>query len=229
MKKQWKWVCPFAFLLFLAPFTPWLDIKASGLFYLESGQFYNSSFFQFLYKYGERFGFLLAFTALGIFCISYFSDRWKKWRKGALALLLTLILGAGIITNLLFKELWGRPRPKQIVQFGGTQEYRPFWSPNFGSVSGDHQKSFPSGHSAMGFYYLSLILVGRRYKNRPIIYTGATFTAFWGSGLMITRVAQGGHFLSDVLVSPVIMWSVALLVDRLVFSHGWDSTKSKAV
>ncbi|MCP5470016.1 MAG: phosphatase PAP2 family protein [Chlamydiales bacterium] len=218
LKKQWKWICPFAFLAVLAPFTPWLDLKAASLFY-DGAKFYNSSFFKFMYTYGERFGFLLAFTALGVFFISYISEKWRKWRPAASALLLTVILGAGVITNILFKGFWGRPRPKQIVEFGGDQQYRPFWSPNFGGVEGDHHKSFPSGHSAIGFYYLSLILVGRRYKNRAITYTGVGLTSFWGSGLMVTRVVQGGHFFSDVVVSPVIMWTVALAVDHYVFSH----------
>ena len=226
MKRQWKWILPLAFLAILAPFTPQLDMWASSLFHIEGNQFHNSWPFQFFYVWGERFGFLVGFTALALFSASFLSKRWLKWRRGALALLLTLIVGAGIIINLGFKEHWGRPRPKQIVEFGGTQEYRAFWQPKFGSVDGDHQKSFPSGHSSIGFFYFSLILAGRRYKSSLMTNSGVGLTTFWGSGMMITRVAQGAHFVSDVVTSPVIMWSVALLADHFVFASHRRQSKS---
>lgn len=217
MKRQWKWLWPFAFLALLAPFTPKLDLWISSLFHRGGNEFYNSALFQFFYVWGELFGLFVGFVALAVFLLSYLVGRWKVWRRGALAVLLTLAIGAGVIINLGFKGYWGRPRPKQIVQFGGKQEYRAFWRPAFGQVGGDHQKSFPSGHAAVGFFYLSLILVGRRYRSRLVTNSGVLLTGFWGSGLMVTRVVQGAHFVSDVVTSPVIMWSVALLVDRLVF------------
>ncbi len=217
MKRQWKWIVPLAFLGLLTPFTPTLDMWAASLFHIDGNRFYNSGFLQFFYVWGERFGFIFGSVALTILVTSFFRKKWLKWRAAALALVLTLVLGAGIIINMGFKEIWGRPRPKQLVEFGGTQEYRAVWQPRWGKVDGDHHKSFPSGHAAIGFYYLSLILVGGRYKSRLLKNSGIGLTAFWGSGLMVTRVVQGGHFVSDVLVSPVIMWSVSLMVDYFVF------------
>ena len=35
-------------------------------------------------------------------------------------LLVTLILSAGVLTNLTFKSYWGRPRPVVVTQFNGT-------------------------------------------------------------------------------------------------------------
>ncbi|MFN0065355.1 MAG: phosphatase PAP2 family protein [Chlamydiales bacterium] len=218
MKIQWKWISPFIFISILAPFTPWLDLALARFFFKE-GAFYNSPFFRFMFCYGERFGFLVAFIALAVFLLSFFAERFRKMRRGALAMVVTLILGAGLVVNVGLKEFWGRPRPKQVIEFGGTQHYRPFWSPNFGKVEGDAQKSFPSGHTAIGFYYLSLLLVGRRYRNRALYYSGLGLTSFWGIGLMLTRVVQGGHFFSDVIVSPAIMWWSALFVDHLLFTR----------
>ena len=126
---------------------------------------------------------------------------------------LTLVVGAGLITNSVLKEYWGRPRPKQVVEFGGKLDYRPFWQPNL-EATREPQKSFPSGHVAMGFFYLSLIIVGRHYKNRLLFGLGLFLTLFWGIGLMIARVAQGGHFLSDVIVSPIIMWLTVLILAK---------------
>ena len=38
-------------------------------------------------------------------------------------LLVTIILSAGILTNLTFKTYWGRPRPVVVTQFAGDQQF----------------------------------------------------------------------------------------------------------
>lgn len=211
-------------LALLAPFTPTLDRHISGLFYAPDIGFYNNVFFYSLYKYGEIFGLATGAIASAVFLLSFLRPEWKKWRKGSLVMVLTLVIGAGLIVNSGFKEYWGRPRPKQIVEFGGKHEYRPFWKPNF-QTQHDPQKSFPSGHVAMGFYFLSLCLVGRRYKNPTLFGAGLFLTLFLGGGLMIARVVQGGHFFSDVIISPLIMWYVAKGVDHYVFLNAIEVKK----
>jgi len=206
-------------LALIAPFTPSLDLYFSGLFYSPELGFYNNFFFQCMYKYGEVFGLLFGLSALLLFVGSYLNSRWKKWRRGALIVVLTLVIGAGLLVNVAFKGYWGRPRPKQVIEFGGKHPYRAFWSPNF-HTRNDPQKSFPSGHVAMGFYFLSLCLLGKRYNSRLLYTAGLFLTLFLGGGLMLTRVVQGGHFFSDVIVSPVLMWYVARYIDRAVFTWG---------
>lgn len=217
MKKQMKWLFPVFLLALFAPFTPKIDLAVSSYFY-EGGQFSTHPYFSFLFKSGEMFGFFFGAVVLFFYLLSWVSKKHRRFREGALLIGLTLLIGAGIITNSLLKEYWGRPRPKQIVEFGGKLDYRPFWKPNF-EAEREPQKSFPSGHVAMGFFYLSLIVVGRHYKNRMLIYSGALLTLFWGVGLMIARVAQGGHFVSDVLISPIIMWLTILLVAKFTLAE----------
>ena len=134
-------------------------------------------------------------------------------RTHALALVLTIILGAGFITHTLLKDHWGRPRPKQVTEFGGSQPFRPFYSPNF-----FHQphpsKSFPCGHCTMGFYFFALALVLKRLGYRKGYYFTFAFALVFGITLGISRMAQGGHFLSDVLAAGLIMWITAYLCDR---------------
>lgn len=203
-------------LAVLAPFTPYLDLYLSGLFYTPGVGFFNNAFFAGMFHYGEIFGIFTGVIALFLFFLSFFREKWKKWRKGALLMVLTLAVGAGLITNVLFKGYWGRPRPKQVEQFGGPNLYRPFWKPDF-HVAKEPQKSFPSGHVAMGFYFLALCAIGRRYQNRPLFFLGLFLTLFLGVGLMITRVVQGGHFFSDVIVSPILMWYVTKGLSRLIW------------
>lgn len=213
--KHLKWLLPLLFFAALAPFTPAIDLYVSSLFFTET--FYDNAFFNFLYKYGELVGFAIGgFVGIVLLLSFVKKEKWIKWRAGALMVLLTLVIGAGVITNSCFKEYWGRPRPKQIVEFGGHHAYRPFWYPHLPSKK-DPQKSFPSGHVAMGFYYLSLCLAAKRYGSRALWYTGLFLTLFWGGGLMVGRVVQGAHFVSDVLAAALLMWLVALTIDHWVW------------
>lgn len=207
------WTFPLIFLLLIAPFTPWLDLHASTYFF-HDGHFSLNPFLAFLFRYGELFGVLVGSITLIVFITAYFSKKKRHLMRGALVIGLTLLIGAGILTNSVLKKHWGRPRPKQIVEFGGQADYLPFWKPDFSTT--EHRRSFPSGHVAMGFFYLSLCVVAKRYRCNWLFLTGLGLTLFWGVGLMFARVAQGGHFLSDVLVSPILMWWVTLALDRLL-------------
>ena len=44
-------------------------------------------------------------------------------------LLVTLMLSAGVLTNLTFKSYWGRPRPVVVTQFNGPDQFVPWWDP----------------------------------------------------------------------------------------------------
>jgi len=218
MKRHLNWFLPLLFLGFFAPFTPYLDLLISDLFYTPEIGFYNNAFFQTLFRYGELFGLATGALASLIFLLSFFKPQWKKWRRGAFAIVVTLVIGAGLLTNTVLKGYWGRPRPKQVEQFGGKHTYRPFWQPNF-HTRHDPQRSFPSGHVAMGFYFLSVCFVGRRTKNRTLYVVGFILTIGLGGSLMVTRVVQGGHFLSDVVASLILMWLVASAVDKLTWGE----------
>lgn len=215
---KFKTFFPFFILLAVSPFTPWCDLYFSKLSYGAEG-FYTNFYFNFLFHWGEIFGLAVGGIALAIFLVSFMTVKYRKWRRGALAIGLTLLIGAGFITNTCLKGHWGRPRPKQIQEFGGNYSYRPFWKPDF-HTEGESRKSFPSGHVAMGFYFLSVCFTARRYRSQPLFYLGLSCVIILGGGLMVARVSQGGHFFSDVIFSPVLMWYVALLIDKSVFTWG---------
>src|SRR3984885_7227480 len=44
-------------------------------------------------------------------------------------LLVTLVLSAGVLTNLTSKSYWGRQSPVMVTQFNGPQEFVPWWDP----------------------------------------------------------------------------------------------------
>ena len=49
--------------------------------------------------------------------------------RAALFLIATLALGPGLVTNVILKDNWGRPRPPEVTQFNGPEQFRPWWDP----------------------------------------------------------------------------------------------------
>jgi len=114
---------------------------------------------------------------------------------------LLMLLGPGVLVNAIGKDHWGRPRPKQLTEFGGTDSY--LTAGVIGPVAKDH-KSFPSGHASMGFYLMAGYFVWR--GRRPLwARTSLCVGVLMGAAIGWARIVQGGHFLSDVI------WAGALV------------------
>ena len=128
-----------------------------------------------------------------------------RWWRRSVALGLAMLLGTGIVVNVILKETWGRPRPVEVQTFGGAGTFEPALHP---SHQCDSNCSFVSGHAATGFTLLALGLLGPPATRRRWLIWG--LAAGLATGLL--RIAQGGHFLSDVLFSGVIVWLVCLLL-----------------
>ncbi len=131
-------------------------------------------------------------------------------------LLITIVLSAGILSNLAFKSHWGRPRPVMVTEFGGPWEFKPWYDP-----TGACQKncSFFSGEGATAFWtYAPAALAPPAW--RPLAYVGATLFGLATGGL---RMAFGGHFLTDVLVSGLVPFFVIWLVYALIYR--WPRTR----
>lgn len=221
--RLWKW--PLIALLLIAPFLNWIDWSLTSYAYKIGNDpvehFVSHPFLDFIFDYGTvPATFTAALSAIAIL-LSYLFKRFRALRAPALTLLLTFAIGAGLLINGTFKEYWGRPRPKQVEEFGGTQAFRPFYLPNLSSQP-QPSKSFTCGHCAMGFYFFSLAFVGIQLRNRKVIMLGFGLALILGILLSATRILQGGHFFSDTLFSAVIMWYTTLLM-------GWLSYKAEGV
>lgn len=215
LQKHFLWLTPLAFILFFAPWSADIDLTIERYFYVDQ-HFQTSHLLDLIYIYGVIPGWIMAIGSLILFILSYFYVPLKSWRPYVLLPLLTMIIGAGMIVDKSFKDHWGRPRPKQITEFGGTEAFRPFYKPNFLPQT-DPLKSFPSGHCTMGFLFFSLALVGKRMSSRCLFLGGIITTIFLGTLLGYARMAQGGHFFSDVIFSAAIMWWTALFCEWLIF------------
>src|SRR5213596_3467631 len=136
--------------------------------------------------------------------------------RAIIFLLVTLVLSAGILTNLTFKSYWGRPRPVVVTQFSGPSQFVPWWDPR-GSCG--RNCSFFSGEGATAFWtFAPAALTPPAW--RPLAYAAATLFGLITSAL---RMAFGGHFFSDVATAGLVTFLVIWLAYRLIYR--WPQTR----
>ena len=189
-------------------FISQLDIKLSGLFYKAESGFYlkDIPFWDIIYKYGIFPGYLFAVLALLFFTYTYWKPSIARYRKWALMLIFTVILGPGLLVNATFKDHWGRPRPNEIVEFGGKETFIKPW------IKGDTGgKSFPCGHASMGFFF-SIPFLFLRKKFKRWAWAFMVFGLLYGTLVGLARMIAGGHFASDVVWSAGFVWLSGLIV-----------------
>jgi lipid A 4'-phosphatase len=186
-------------ILFLITLPFWVtdvDDSFSRLFYTQGKgwPYGDATPWRFLYNYGNVPALLLAGCGLLVFLLGFIVRRIATLRWIGLFLVLFLLLGPGLLVNTVFKDHWGRPRPADIKEFGGTDRFLPVW------VKGEagHGKSFPSGHASVGFFLFAPFFF-LRGKAKKEAFLFLALGILYGLLLGLGRIIQGGHFLSDVL------------------------------
>jgi membrane-associated PAP2 superfamily phosphatase len=129
-----------------------------------------------------------------------------------LFVLAAFMIGPGLIVNVILKDYWGRARPREILEFGGTASFSPAWW-----IGGEcHLNcSFVSGEAAAAFCLLALaFVVADRWK----AFTAFTAVAF-ATAVSFARIAAGAHFLSDVLIGWLLTLLVLIALQRVLLRH----------
>jgi membrane-associated PAP2 superfamily phosphatase len=130
--------------------------------------------------------------------------------RASLFLASTLALGPGLLVNLILKNNWGRPRPIQIEAFGGDAPFVGIWQM---SDHCDRNCSFVSGEASSAIWIMSLALVvPPRWRLVTFAVTGV-----YALALSFNRIAFGGHFLSDVVLSWGLTLAIVTVVYRLLY------------
>jgi len=193
-----------------------MDVRIARLFFVpgEGWPVGAEEPWRFLKHYGVIPAWIVGVGALGVWIASFARPRIRHMRRAAMFLVFVMILGPGVLVNDVFKEQWGRPRPRDLVEFGGQRDYV---APLIKSPR-DHGGSFASGHAATGFYLLTPYFLLRR--RRPWLAAGVLATGLvYGSLVGFARVAQGAHFASDVLWALGIVYFTALVMFYLLGLH----------
>lgn len=133
-------------------------------------------------------------------------DLWGIDGRKITYLFLVLVLGAGLIVNVALKDHFGRARPRDIEEFGGSEQFTPAF---IVTDACDRNCSFSSGDSAGAFFTLAFILVSRRKRVVSMASVG------FGVLVSASRIATGAHFFSDTVVSFFVM----LLVADALYHH----------
>lgn len=187
-----------------------LDLKLAAFFYEEQERFWlldSISICLFLYRYGTIPGLIITISLLILWALSFYSKRLVTYRKDFLLCFLAIVIGGGVIVNAVLKDHFGRPRPRQVIEFGGKWAFKP---PLIPGIPGKG-KSFPCGHCAMGF--VPVVGIFLYYRSKKIAFTSFLLTITYGVMVSVTRIGQGAHFLSDAIWSLGIM----LLTSAVLF------------
>ena len=151
-------------------------------------------------------GLILGCLGIALVVASGLDRSFVRHRRLGLFLALSLALGPGLVVNLGFKTLWGRPRPYQLTEFGGHLEHKPVWSPD----ELRYNSSFPSGHASLGFFLMVPALAAWHRPREARFWLALGLTA--GAAIGASRVVQGRHFVTDVIGSVGIVYFSALAV-----------------
>jgi len=189
-----------------------LDIRAAGLFFHPDNPQNlwpeeQHGLWLFLYKAIPILVNILLLGCLG--GLAFYGNRpnARRVRRMVLFVLFSVILGPGLVVNGIFKDHYGRPRPRQVEQFQGHLVYQPPGMP------GAEGKSFPCGHCSVG--YLAWVFYFLTRRKKPLLAFGILlFAIFLGVLVGVGRMAAGGHFLSDVLWSGIFSYAVCALLYR---------------
>jgi lipid A 4'-phosphatase len=194
---------------------PQVDLAVTGFFWRAEDGFYLRDFFPFWLLRRST-----SYITASIVVATLLWGAWA-WRRGrsirpAIFLIATLALGPGIVVNTVLKDNWGRARPAQVTEFGGTKQFTP--APLIADQC-PRNCSFVAGDPAIGFWFLALAFLTPA-RHRLLAAAGATL---FGAVIGLARIAQGGHFLSDVIFSgfavAATVWLLYwLLIERRRFS-----------
>ena len=125
--------------------------------------------------------------------------------RAAFFLIATIVLGPGLLVNVALKNHWGRPRPIDIVQYGGNQHFVAWWDPR-----GDCPAncSFVSGDVATAAWSLApAALAPPRWR---LVAYGVAFA--FTAAMAAMRIIAGGHFLTDTVFAGVFTFLLIWLV-----------------
>jgi len=113
--------------------------------------------------------------------------------RAAVFLVLTLALGPGILANVVLKDHWGRIRPIDVAEFGGSGRFTPWWDPRSACAA---NCSFIAGEPSGAFWTLAPAALAPP-QWRPLAYGAALV---FGAGIGVG--AQGGINALAALIYP---------------------------
>ena len=194
---------------------PSIDLAATHVFYDRFGFIGGQA----AARWGREFFRGFPFIVLAVLAALYLARRLGYAVPGApngrslIFLIASFAIGSGLIVNLGMKDHLHRPRPIHVVEFGGSDEFKPWYR-----FDGACKKncSFPSGEASSGFWMVAPALLAPPPLRAAAIAAALVF----GAATSALRMAFGGHFLSDVIVGGLISLIVVLAFHLALWPRG---------
>lgn len=202
-------------VLAMLPFVVWpgLDLAISGLFHGKD--WIGNAATEALRFTLWRLSGLVLFAAFVLWLLALLKKRDMLRGPARLwgMIVLTFALGPGLLVDTILKRHWGRARPADVAEFGGSLKFTPPWWPSDQCLS---NCSFVSGEvSGSTATAIALVLVIRLWQDR--------LGAGWSQALTVAaillplvsaiqRMAAGRHFLSDTIFAVLFTLLVASLL-----------------
>jgi membrane-associated PAP2 superfamily phosphatase len=214
---RWILVVSALIALTLVVFALWpgVDLAVAHFFYDHGGFAGHDG----LERFGRDFFRVAPFVVLAAYVALYALRRvgvavpWAPTGLGVIFLIATIAIGPGLIVNVGLKDHAHRPRPVHVVEFGGTDEFRPWYS--FDGACKRHC-SFVSGEAATGFWMTAPAVLLPPPARAPAL----AFAFAFGAVTSLMRIAFGGHFLSDALLGGLITLWIIAVARRLLWPRG---------
>jgi membrane-associated PAP2 superfamily phosphatase len=194
---------------------PQLDVAISRVFFNEAHRVFPVQYSLVARNLRDLFTYLVAalvapaFIALAIKLVLP-RRRMLISARAALFLITTIALAPGLMANVILKDHWGRPRPAEVTQFNGPEQFRPWWDPR-GSC--DRNCSFVAGEGAGGFWTFAPAALAPLHL-RPLAY--AAGLAF-GAAAGLLRLSGGAHFFTDVVFSGVFTFLIVWIAHGFIY------------
>ncbi len=147
-----------------------------------------------------------------LFMIYAWDKDWKAYRAISKMISILAILGPLLFVQVT-KLLFGRVRFRDLnLDFSN---FTPWYLPQ--GITGN--ESFPSGHAAMGFIFLPLLILVKdsQLKAIPKILA-ASLIVGWGLFVGLSRIVVGAHYASDVLFSIGVDATITILLYRKYYA-----------
>jgi lipid A 4'-phosphatase len=132
--------------------------------------------------------------------------KYRHWIPALAFIGLGGLLGPGLLVGAL-KDYTLRARPFHVTQFGGPRTFHPALEV---ANQCDDNCAFVSGHTADGFFLVSLMLLDRRRRWRWL-----AIGVLAGVVIGFARISVGAHWLTDVLwafpvtlAGSLIAWAI---------------------
>jgi lipid A 4'-phosphatase len=193
---------------------PGLDLAIAGLFYAGDGRFVGRGV---LGDMVRKIGYVLPIVVLALMMLAWSLRRVgvavaAPSGRGMAMLLLTMLIGPGLVVNVILKDHSHRPRPVQIREFGGPMEFRPWY--RFDGACRINC-SFVSGEAAEAFW----MLAPASLAPPPLLPYTAVAAVLFGMVVSGLRLAYGGHFLSDAIFAAALVISIIAAVRSLLYGR----------